>query len=212
MKINKFVGKLKNNSEKLINTVSNSELASQVTGKVSSFVDPLLDKGDKDEMSMSAIKRQIKALVNEKAKVYEFIGMEVHEMYQENGIEVLRLEPFLEKLNTIENELTKLNQKKEDKQKNKKLTTCECGQKIDEETKFCPGCGKKVNVEPLVCHCGTELGDHSSFCPNCGSKREEIESSSDAIETTAMIECVCGAMVAIDQAMCMECGRRVVCD
>ena len=63
----------------------------------------------------------------------------------------------------------------------------ECGHGLFKESKFCPGCGKKltaseeepaetvsdenvsVEEEVLKCkNCGTELTEENRFCPNCG--------------------------------------------
>lgn len=55
---------------------------------------------------------------------------------------------------------------------------CECGTEISKESKFCIGCGKKVeivvdNTEYIDCsNCEMSIPSESNFCPCCGYKVE----------------------------------------
>lgn len=46
---------------------------------------------------------------------------------------------------------------------------CECGNVISEGEKFCPQCGKKVNIPvERKCECGNIIAEGTKFCPQCG--------------------------------------------
>jgi predicted amidophosphoribosyltransferase len=46
-----------------------------------------------------------------------------------------------------------------------------CGAKM-REAKFCPECGKPLEIEPVLCAgCGHVLEGGPKFCPECGAKQ-----------------------------------------
>lgn len=211
MALNNLLGKIKSNSEKLINTVGQSEIAAQVTSKVGNILGDSSQKDGegKSELSMASIKKQMNMLVKEKAKMYEFIGMEIYDLYKNENLEIPQIEAFYKKLDGLEGEIKKLDNMREEKKKKKKTIVCECGTSTTDDQKFCPGCGKKLLKEMIICNCGNEISEEIKFCPNCGTNREMLKESSDKVES-AKVECVCGAMVGVDELMCMECGRRIM--
>jgi len=49
----------------------------------------------------------------------------------------------------------------------------DCGRKLEEDTKFCPGCGKPVVAQASKCGtCGRDWKPDENFCPGCGAKKE----------------------------------------
>jgi len=125
-------------------------------------------------------KQKMKSLIAEKAKMYEFIGMEIFDLYEAGKVEISSIEPFCKKIIGLNAELALLENATI---QNEHL--CECGAKLHEEMKFCAVCGKKV----------------SAFDPIKPSVTE-----TPVIEYT---QCVCGAEVEVGSPMCMECGRRI---
>lgn len=71
----------------------------------------------------------------------------------------------------------------------------ECGHGLFKDSKFCPGCGKKLTAaeektapveekEVLKCKkCGRELSEENVFCPECGEKVDASEEEN--VETSA---------------------------
>ena len=49
-----------------------------------------------------------------------------------------------------------------------------CGHKLDESVKFCPGCGQKVEIPKedvrFCTYCGTKMVGEANFCPGCGKE------------------------------------------
>lgn len=210
MAFNKFTDKLKSNSDKLMASVPIAGLASQVSSKVGQMIENNKGNSGTNEVTIGMVKKQINALVKEKAKMYELIGMEVYDLYKTNNLEIPQIEAFFKKLDGIDVELNKLNGQREAKEKIKTPVVCSCGEKLSENAKFCLSCGKKVEDQTMTCPCGNEINNEISFCPNCGMSNEAIKSAQSDNVTVPKIECVCGEMVEIDQLMCMSCGRRIM--
>ncbi len=76
----------------------------------------------------------------------------------------------------------------DDKRKEKKKTTRK-KKEVKSESKFCPSCGNKLDIDAKFCNncgykfikeekkvfcksCGAELTPDTVFCPNCGTRRE----------------------------------------
>lgn len=47
-----------------------------------------------------------------------------------------------------------------------------CQAEIDNDSVFCPNCGKDLSQQSIHCiHCGAELDEESEFCPYCGTRQ-----------------------------------------
>ncbi|HHX62878.1 MAG TPA: hypothetical protein GX707_19530 [Epulopiscium sp.] len=175
MAINNFLGKIKHTSEKVAGSVA--PLSDKVTELMANTA---------DQKSINAINNEIKILVEDKTKMYQFIGMEVYDLYTAGKVELEQLGSFYEKINTIDSDIKKLEHEKSI-QESIKNNICSCGFKLKKGQQFCPSCG--ASTEKLM---DEELG--------------EVLLTSEAGQE---VECVCGAVVDSSGLMCMECGRRI---
>lgn len=52
-----------------------------------------------------------------------------------------------------------------------------CKNEIEENAKFCPYCGKGVEMKKFCSSCGAELREGQKYCPNCGTETQKEEPS-----------------------------------
>ena len=148
-------------------------------------------------------KQKAKPLFAKKVKMFEFIGMEVYDLYLAGKVSIHEIEPFCQQIDLLNAELAKL-EKQEAKAPGGII--CGCGTSLSADAKFCHSCGTKVEeLSSRICVCGSSLSEESKFCQSCGRSVADIGTPQEAEK----VECVCGAVVDADSAMCMECGRRV---
>jgi len=124
---------------------------------------------------VDANKQKLKSLEAEKAKMYEFIGMEVFVLYRTGEVSIDVIAPFCEKLQAIKAEIDHV-----ETEITKSVRNCECGAKLQKGAKFCSGCGKNVEIEqplpqaeakPVIeCVCGSEIKNETLMCMECGRK------------------------------------------
>ncbi len=69
-----------------------------------------------------------------------------------------------------------------------------CGATVKEGAKFCPECGKPMQM--LCPKCGKPVGEKSKFCPECGASLQPVCAK-------------CGAKLHVGAKFCPECGERV---
>jgi len=123
---------------------------------------------------VDADKQKMKPLIAEKAKMYEFIGMEVFDLYVAGKMNLSEIEPFCKKIETLNVEITKL-----EAEIAQTSNICECGEKLQKEAKFCPSCGKNTAVTSMPqaqatntveCVCGAAVEQSSLMCMECGRR------------------------------------------
>lgn len=117
-----------------------------------------------------------KPLIAEKAKMYEFIGMEIYDLYESGQLQIDAILPFCHKIAGINQELAAL--------ENTEIQNgliCECGAKLHEDMNYCMACGKKVALEELIaqepetktyteCVCGAVVEVGTPMCMECGRR------------------------------------------
>lgn len=73
-----------------------------------------------------------------------------------------------------------------------------CGETVDPQMQFCPGCGTELGTGQSCSSCGETLTGDEAFCPSCGT---EVASDSTCPS--------CGDELAGDEAFCPSCGTDV---
>lgn len=163
--------------------------------------------------NLKTVKKALEEKMNEKVKIYGFIGMEVYDLSKENRIEIPEIKTYLEKMDVLNGEIEELEkQKGELERKTAKKNICSCGYKLKPQDRFCPNCGEVVERDVIICSCGAELSKTARFCGICGKPVEEsagTKQPQQAMQVPVMKECICGAKVPVGQFMCLECGRKV---
>jgi|GEM_PF-3231314 len=152
-------------------------------------------------------KSKLKLLVAEKTKMYEFIGIEIYDLFIDGKICMEEIEPFCKKIKEISAEIGQLQIVIA-----KEANICECGGKNKKGARFCISCGKAVvgnATKTEACICGEKLIKGNKFCASCGNNNNTQQALHQCIERPVIRECVCGAALESDVKMCMECGRRV---
>lgn len=164
-----------------------------------------------DGLNLKTVKKNLEELMNEKVKIYGFIGMEVYDLSKENKIEIVQIKNYLDKMDALNGEINKLEKQKEElEKKSVGKNVCSCGCKLKPQDRFCPNCGEVVSRDTILCTCGAELSKDVKFCSVCGKRTEDIlQEQAVAKEPPKMRECICGAKVPEGQFMCMECGRKI---
>lgn len=172
---------------------------------------PVVSKFQAEEgMNLKAVQKNLEDKMNEKVKIYGFIGMEVYDLAKENKIEIAEIKTYIEKMDELNTEVEELEKQKEElERKTAKKNICVCGYKLKPQDRFCPNCGEVIAKDTVVCTCGTELSKNTKFCSVCGKSMEDIINSKEDAKKTVMKECICGAKVPAGQFMCLECGRKI---
>ena len=164
-----------------------------------------------DGLNLKAVKKNLEERMNEKAKIYGFIGMEVYDLSKEKKIEIVQIKAYLDKMDALNSEIEGLEKQKEElEKKSAGKNICSCGYKLKPQDRFCPNCGEGIARDTLICSCGAELAKDVKFCNVCGKRTEDILQEQAIMKTAPkMRECICGAKVPEGQFMCMECGRKL---
>lgn len=172
------------------------------------------------------LKKSLDEKLSEKAKMYNYIGMETYDLYKNGKIVQPELDVYFEKMKALEQEIAEI-QAEMDKAKTAGNGSfkCSCGAVLPQESKFCPNCGKAVKNDWIICSCGRQIKRDMAFCSYCGRKISELSVPAGNQEAAAIAnggnlpgtgngqvqgkECICGAIIPAGQSMCMECGRRI---
>lgn len=152
---------------------------------------PILEK-----MNMSNFypSKNVKKIIEEKSKILGYIGMELWDMKKEGKIDILELDVYFEKLESLEKEIREIEEEKQRAEMQKKRSgVCSCGHQVKKGMQFCPYCGKSVQ--------NPEEKSLSQGESDPGKTGDDLQ--------TKVRECICGAKVPEGQFMCMECGRKI---
>lgn len=133
-----------------------------------------LKEGVSEMASASVHHKKLKQLITEKAKMHEFIGMEVFDLYLANTMNMEAVEPFCNKIEALNTEIEEL-----ELEISMNSNMCECGAKLQKGVKFCPSCGKSTAKEDRLqskvqdtteCVCGAVIELGSQMCMECGRR------------------------------------------
>ena len=81
-----------------------------------------------DGLSLKAVKKNLEERMNEKAKIYGFIGMEVYDLSKEKKIEIVQIKSYLDKMDALNSEIEGLEKQKEElEKKSAGKNICSCG-------------------------------------------------------------------------------------
>lgn len=161
-------------------------------------------------MNLKTMKKKLEEKMNEKAKIYGFIGMEIYDLSKENKVEIPQIKSYLDKMDEINHTIEDLEKHiKERETQNVGKNICACGYKLKPQDRFCPNCGEIVPRDTVICSCGSELNKNAKFCHSCGKSMENILKEQAKTEQQPVKECICGAKVPAGQFMCLECGRKI---
>lgn len=167
---------------------------------------PILDKINVAGFSSS---KNTKKALEEKSKLFGYIGMDIWDMKKEGKIDMPELDPYFEKLDLLEREVREL---EEEKQK-KGGAICACGRKVEKDMQFCPYCGTPVRHAPEQGMQKLDAQERAGEDQNAQANNFWQGTSSFGTTDTALKEnareCICGAKIPEGQFMCMECGRKI---
>lgn len=167
------------------------------------------DGGNKGQ-SIKSINKALEEKMNDKAKIYGFIGMEVYDLSKEKQIEIVQIKNYLDQMDALNQEIEELEKEKAELEvKNAGKNICTCGYKLKPQDRFCPNCGEVISRDITVCVCGAKIDKNTKFCRTCGKSIEEIQKALEPAQPKMMRECICGAKIPDGQFMCFECGRKI---
>lgn len=106
------------------------------------------------------------------------LGELTYEKVRNNQLKDEIFNPIAEEILKLDKNIFNLLKTIEEKTKEERYLTCECGNILSTEDKFCKNCGKKVESitseddgERILCsRCGTEIPVTSKYCSCCGIK------------------------------------------
>ena len=171
------------------------------------------------------VKKALDEKYQERKKIFEYIGMEVYDLYKQGKVSISKAEIHFRKMGEIEAEIARLEAEKQRIEAEKRKTNaCSCGYALSGREQFCPKCGKPVERGKMICTCGKAVRKDMQFCANCGKsvkelmqgpavnvqgRRPDVRMPSNPAPQPQFRECICGAKVPVGQNMCMECGRMI---
>ena len=122
--------------------------------------------------------KEIEAKMQARDQVYNYIAMDVVDLYKEGMLNIPQLDIHFDKLAELENEIEELETEKQKMElQTKGQTTCSCGASITVNDRFCPVCGKTVDSGYITCVCGNKVKSEQKFCPVCGNSIHDMNSS-----------------------------------
>lgn len=123
------------------------------------------------------LNQKLENLQKEKSNNLINIGIFLYEKIRKHEVYYTELENEYESIKNIDKEIYEINIKLNKEKINKNLE-CDCGSIIRLENKFCPECGKKIELDEeniiLCSRCNTENNIEYSFCVCCGNNMKEI--------------------------------------
>lgn len=167
-----------------------------------------------------SIEKTIEEKLNNKSKLYGYIGMEVYDLHEAGKLDREELQGYFDKLKAIDDEVKELQAQKQAMELQAgKASVCICGARVTASDKFCRYCGTPVNNGMITCACGNQVAQGVRFCNVCGRNMQQESQQGPVMmqpnvppaapTPVSMKQCICGAQVPDGQFMCLECGRKV---
>lgn len=134
-----------------------------------------IKRKESDNEERKKLKSEIKEAEKEKAKIFMDMGVLLYKKIREQSIEDSSFEKMCDELVILDKLIYANNKILENNEEKNHNLTCDCGNRINEESKFCSQCGKMVDIEECIkvieclC-CGSEIDVDSKYCVCCGSK------------------------------------------
>ncbi|MDO4565269.1 MAG: zinc ribbon domain-containing protein [Clostridia bacterium] len=79
-----------------------------------------------------------------------------------------------------------------------------CFALLNQDSRFCTKCGKRVEIEIPCANCGLMLAEGIKFCPKCGWRVEQAEPAAKVGNTCK----VCGKSLKEGAMFCGGCGAK----
>lgn len=174
-----------NNTQKIhMNTIQNTSVSTMnniqekvgvTVSKAQSGLEKFKNKAEimKEKSRLSGIIQDSQA---KKAKVLADLGLAVYEKIRYGEIKDSSLDEICSSILGFDYIIYESSTKIEELDKLNKGIACECGTELNGETKFCTGCGKKVEIPVdnrvfTTCkHCEAEIESGVNFCVCCGNR------------------------------------------
>lgn len=118
---------------------------------------------------------EIKEAEKEKSKIFMEMGILLYQKIREQAIEDTSFEKMSDELIELDKLIYNNRLKIEGTNQKDYELTCDCGNIIDDDSKFCSQCGKMIELDEEIrtikcLSCDSELDIDSKYCVCCGSK------------------------------------------
>lgn len=153
---------------------------SNIQNKIGRSIFKLQESIDKGKSKVDLLKetsqlnKQVEDLSQKKLEMIIKLGMTTHKKIREGHIDDTELNDIYKSIVGFDYIIYETKNKIKDMILENEGIPCECGNRINEDFKFCNQCGKKVeqiktNINLRQCNnCEMDIDDTAKFCPCCG--------------------------------------------
>lgn len=172
-----------------------------------------LSQRTKDLATITSLNAQNSKLKKNITEMYVKLGQQYYELYHDDPDE-----SFSEFIAGISSHMEQIEENNRKIAILKSVTTCpSCGAEIQNDTAFCPVCGKKMEqvqsanaTDGSACpSCGIKLSHGQQFCHGCGAKIAFDSEKHHIYNAPTVIYCPeCGKQLRDGAKFCSGCGYR----
>ena len=170
------------NIKGLMKKVTNSDVVQMASKTISG-----------NNANVKFMRKELEEKMDEKIKIYGYIGMETYDLIKANKIQFPELNVYAKKIDEINQAMQEIEEMiRQEENKNKAIGRCSCGYMLKAQDRFCPNCGRgslgpgmgpgmvpgvgpgvALGMGPgagqvKVCVCGVQMEMNSQMCPVCG--------------------------------------------